>query len=91
MSKVIPLIGFGVGIMCIGFYWHLYNDVFTMFISNYIPGSYTAWGISYSSDKYFNFMYMIWRLLPWICVGVGVLLLIAGATSASGESKEGKE
>jgi hypothetical protein len=88
MSKVIPLIGFGVGLMCVGFYWHLYNDVFIMAISPYVLTSYTAWGVSYSSDKYFDFMYMIWRLLPWVCVIVGVLLLIAAGASSSGDGQE---
>jgi len=91
MSKVIPLIGFGVGIMCVGFYWHLYNDVFIMEVSPYILSSYTAWGVIYSSDKYFDFMYMIWRLLPWICVIVGVMLLIVAGASASNSGQEAVE
>lgn len=88
MSKVIPLIGFGVGLMCVGFYWHIYNDVFLMAISPYVLTSYTAWGVHYTSDKYFDFMYMIWRILPWICVGVGVVLLLAAGASSGDGSKE---
>ena len=91
MSKIIPLIGFGVGLMCVGFYWHLYNDAFLMFISPYVLTSYTAWGVSYTHDKWFDFMYMIWRLLPWLCVGAGVVLLIAAGASSSGDSKEAGE
>jgi len=92
MSKVVPLIGFGVGIMVVGFYWHLYNDVFLMFIQQYVLGSYTAWGVSYTHDKFFDFMYMVWRILPWICVFIGVVLLIAaGASASGGKSVEASE
>jgi hypothetical protein len=92
MNKIIPLVGFGVGLMVLGLFWHLYNDVLTMSIMPYILTNYTAWGVSYTHDKFFDFMYMVWRILPWICMGVGVLLLFAAGSSSSGSSdSEAKE
>ena len=84
MNKIIPLIAFGIGLLVLGLFWHLYNDVFLMSIQKYVLTSYTAWGVSYTHDKYFDFMYMIWRLLPWICVFVGILLLLAAGASSNG-------
>lgn len=90
MSRVLPLIGFGVGFLCLGFYWHIYNDVFTMFIQKYVLTSFTAWGVVYTSDKFYEFMYMVWRILPWLCVFIGVLLLLSAGASSSSVSS-GKE
>jgi hypothetical protein len=89
-NKIIPLVGFGIGIICIGFYWHLYNDAFIMWINHYVLTSYTAFGVHFSYDKYFNFMYMAFRILPWVCMLVGVLLLIAAGTGASSSSSGGE-
>jgi hypothetical protein len=88
LNKIIPIIGFGVGLICLGLYWHLFNDVFLMTISPYVLHTYTAFGVSYTHDKYFDFMYMIWRLLPWICIIVGVILLIAAGVSSSGSGDQ---
>lgn len=86
MNKLIPLLGFGVGLLVLGLFWHLYNDVFEMALLPYVLTNYTAWGVSYTHDKYYDFMYMVWRLLPWFCMGIGILLLFAAGASASGDS-----
>jgi hypothetical protein len=89
MNKVIPLLSFGIGLMCLGFYWHFYNDVLTLHLAPYFLHSYTAFGVAYTHDKYFDFMYMIWRLIPWIFVIIGIVLLIAAGTSSHSDSSSG--
>lgn len=84
---MIPLLGFGIGLLCLGLYWHLYNDVITINLNRYILTDYTAFGVHYTHDKYYDFMQMIWSIMPWLFTGAGVVLLIAAGVS--GKSEEG--
>jgi len=85
LNKVIPLLAFGIGLIVLGLWWHFYSDVINMFILPYALHDYTAFGVHYTHDKYFDFMYMVWRIMPWILLVLGVfLLLLAGVVAGSG-------
>lgn len=87
MNKIMPIIGFGVGILVLGLYWQLFNDVLLIHISQYFMPSYVAFGTLYVSDKYFEFMYMLWRIMPWICMFVGLLLLVSAGAGTSNDTE----
>jgi len=89
LNKVIPLLSFGIGLLCLGLYWHLYNDVLTIYIAPFVLHDYTAFGVHYTHDKYHDFMQMIWSILPWILMMIGIVLLIAAGVSSSGSDTSG--
>jgi hypothetical protein len=83
------LFAFGIGVLCLGLYWHLYNDVLTLRLNQYILIDYYAFGVHYTHDKFYDFMQMIWTMMPWMLMLAGIVLLIAaGATASNKEASE---
>lgn len=85
MNKMIPIFAFGIGLIVVGFYWALLNDMLNSFFLPYILTDYTAWGVHYTHDKYYDFIEMLFNILPWVLVLIGTILLIASGSGSEAE------
>ena len=73
MSKVVPLIIFGVTITVCGVYWALWD------------GSREYLDSILVEDAYYTLMYFGFRVLPIILIFIGIMSLIAAGVSKSRE------
>lgn len=81
MSKVIPLIGFGVTLIGAGFFYHLFDDVIINYIAPYML-----------TDIYQTGRNFLWDLIPWLVILIGIFCLIAaGIMSTSTGTSGAKE
>jgi len=72
MSATKPLIGFGLAIFLSGLLFHFYNDVITNYFSQYIVDL---------NDKYYLMENLLWDLIPFILIFLGIVCLIFGGIS----------
>jgi len=72
LSRVIPLIAFGLTIVVGGLYWALW-DGSRSFIDQFVV-----------NDVYYQLMIWVWGAIPAILIIVGILCLIAAGVSVSG-------
>lgn len=71
MSKIVPLIAFGFGLIGVGAFWSLYNDCLSYFDFLVI------------NDVYYELMAQGWKVMPIIFVLVGIMCLISAGVSAT--------
>ena len=77
MNRIIPLIGFGLGLITVGGFWTLYNDSLSYFDFLVI------------NDAYYQLMALGWKVMPTIFILVGIFCLIAAGVSSSRTQQEG--
>ena len=71
MSKITALVSFGIGIIAIGFFYQLFDDVIIRYLTPYIRPS-----IYHTGEAF------LWDLVPWVCFFLGIIsLVIAGVVS----------
>lgn len=73
MGLVLPLFGFGIGLVAFGFFYHLFSDVINLMLAVYIL-----------NNEYYVFSDFVWDMLPWIVVFGGVVCLILAGVSYRG-------
>ena len=71
MNRIIPLIGFGLGLITVGGFWSLYNDTLSYF------------DFLVMNDPYYEFMALIWKVMPLIFILIGIMCLIGAGVSAT--------
>lgn len=76
MSKVIPLVMFGMAFILGGIYWHLWDDSIAVLDSILIE------------DVYYDLISFIWRLIPPAIIVVGIMCLIAAGIAAQKSREE---
>jgi hypothetical protein len=69
LSKVIPLIGLGLGLIVIGAFWSLFDGSLSYF-SDYVL-----------RNDYYNLMKLGWDAMPVIVVIIGIFCLIAAGVA----------
>ena len=72
MGSVVLLFGFGIGFIFGGAVWKLFDDIINSYISRYVFNA---------TDPYYVASDLIWDVLPFIIIGIGVICLIIGALS----------
>ena len=75
MSKVIPLIAFGMTFVLGGAYWVLWDDSQSYLDSILIE------------DEYYELISFGWRMIPAVIIMVGVMCLIAAGVSSRREGE----
>ncbi len=70
MSKVVPLIMFGLAFVVGGLYWALWNDSYGYLDSILIE------------DKYYSLIDFGWRMIPPVILFIGIMCLIAAGITA---------
>jgi hypothetical protein len=59
------IFGFGILLIAGGFYWRFCQDAFSYFTPYMVAG-----------DQFLSLMKLCWYAMPWITMGIGVLLLL---------------
>ena len=70
MGLAKTLIGFGIGFLVSGFIYHVYDDVINRYISVYIYNP---------SDVYLVGENLLWDMIPYLILFIGIVCLITGA------------
>jgi len=75
-----PLIGFGLAVFLGGLLFHFYNDAITEFFSKYIVDV---------NDDFYLFSDLIWDMIPFIIILLGIVCLVFGSLGYALSSKGG--
>ena len=71
MSKILPLVAFGLGFLGAGAFFSLYDGAMP-YLSSFVI-----------EDKYYLFMESLWSVFPAIIMFIGIVFLIAAGVAAS--------
>jgi hypothetical protein len=74
LSRVVPLIAFGVALVVGGFYWAVWEGS-----RGYLEDFVIA-------DEYYNLGLLIWRIIPIVIIGIGIMCLIAAGMGGRRET-----
>ena len=77
MSKLLPLLALGFGLITFGGFWYLFDGVRSYFESFLITG-----------DVYCELQYLGFRAMPVIVVVIGIFCLIAAGVMATRDYSE---
>jgi len=73
LSRVVPLVVFGITLFVGGLYWAVWD------------GSRSFIDFLVINDVYYELAFFIWRMLPVVMLIIGILCLILAGVSASGD------
>ena len=74
------MFGFGLGLVSCGIYYRIYDDVINGYMSQYIFDT---------SNEYYVGSQLMWDMIPYVIILVGVLMLILGGLSARSQQASG--
>jgi hypothetical protein len=73
---VISLLAFGLGLLGFGFYYKLFEDITTIYFQKYII-----------NNLYFQMSDLVWDMLPYLVIIIGILCLIGAGLIHRGERR----